>query len=67
MENITPTNYLSGGTTALQPALDGLKAVMAEFIPYVAYIGLWIIVAVLWFVAIRWLVNWVRAKIFDSF
>jgi len=67
METITPTNYLSGGIDQLKPALDGLKSVMAEFIPYVAYIGLWIIVAVLGFVAIRWLVNWVRAKIFDSF
>ena len=67
MNTITPTTYLSGGTAALEPALDGLKAVMAEFIPYVAYIGLWIIVAVLGFVAIRWLVNWVRAKVFSSF
>lgn len=64
---VTASNYLTNGTADLQPALDGLKSVMMEFIPYVAYIWLWIIVACLWFVAIRWLVNWVRAKIFDAF
>ena len=40
MDSITPTHYLSGGITQLEPALTGLKSVMAEFIPYVAYIGL---------------------------
>ena len=67
MEGVTATTYLSGGTATLDLALTWLKGVMAEFIPYVAHIGLWIIVAVLGFVAIRWLVNWVRAKIFSSF
>lgn len=65
--SITASNYLPNWTASLQPAIDGLKSVMMEFIPYVAYVGLGIIVACLWFVAIRWLVNWVRAKIFDSF
>lgn len=61
------TPILSGGTASLDVIIDGLENVMAEFIPYVAHVGLWIIVAVLWFVAIRWLVNWVRAKVFSSF
>lgn len=65
---MTPTTpILSGGTAVLDTALEGLGTVMSEFIPYVAHVGLWIIVAVLGFVAIRWLVNWVRAKIFSAF
>lgn len=58
---------LSWGTATLDQAIDGLSWVMSEFIPYVAHVGLWIIVAVLGFVAIRWLVNWVQAKIFGAF
>ena len=61
------TPILSGWTATLDEALTGLSTVMSEFVPYVAHVGLWIITAVLGFVAIRWLVNWVRAKIFDSF
>lgn len=61
------TPLLSGGTASLDVIIDWLEGVMAEFIPYVAHVGLWIIVAVLGFVAIRWLVNWVRAKVFSSF
>lgn len=65
---MTPTTpILSGGVETLDTALNGLSSVMSEFIPYVAHVWLWIIVAVLGFVAIRWLVNWVRAKIFDAF
>lgn len=67
MDGITATSYLSGGTASLDVAINGLKGVMLEFIPYVAHVWLWIIVAVLGFVAIRWLVNWVRAKVFSSF
>lgn len=58
---------LPNWTDDLKWIVDGLKSTMAEFVPYIVYIGLWIIVAILWFVAIRWLVNWVRAKIFDNF
>lgn len=64
---VVMTPLLSWGTATLDQALDGLEWVMTEFIPYVVHIGLWIIVATLGFVAIRWLVNWVRAKIFDTF
>ena len=67
MEGVTATTFLSGWTAALDEAILGLKGVMAEFIPYVAHVGLGIIIAVLGFVAIRWLVNWVRAKIFSAF
>lgn len=58
---------LPNGKDDLTPILNWFKGTMLEFIPYIAYIWLWIIVATLWFIAIRWLVNWVRAKIFDSF
>lgn len=58
---------LSWGTTALQPIITSLETTMAEFVPYVVYVWLWIIGATLGFVAIRWLVNWVRAKVFGAF
>lgn len=61
------TPLLSGWTASLDIIIDGLEWVMSEFIPYVAHVWLGIIVAVLGFVAIRWLVNWVRAKVFSSF
>lgn len=63
----TTTPILASWNATFDPAINGLKAVMSEFIPYVVYVWLGIIVAVLGFVAIRWLINWVRAKIFDTF
>lgn len=66
-EGTTTGSLLPNGTADLDQVIDWLEWVMSEFIPYVAYVGLWIIVAVLGFVAIRWLVNWVRAKVFSAF
>lgn len=66
-ESTTTGTLLPNGTADLDQVIDWLEWVMSEFIPYVAYVGLWIIVAVLWFVAIRWLVNWVRSKVFSAF
>lgn len=40
-----------------------LNSTITEFIPYLVYLGLWIITVVIWFVAIRWLVNRTQAKI----
>ena len=40
-----------------------LNSTINEFIPYLVYLGLWIITVIIWFVAIRWLVNRTQAKI----
>ena len=41
------TTILSGGTTALEPIITSLGSVMSEFIPYVVYIGLGVLGAVI--------------------
>jgi len=58
---------LSGGTSSLEPIITSLSSVMTEFIPYVVYIGLWVLGAVIGFTAIRWLMNWTRAKVLGTF
>ena len=58
---------LAGGTWALAPIMTSLSGVMTEFIPYVVYIGLGVLGAVIWFTAIRWLMNWTRAKVLGTF
>lgn len=58
---------LSGWTTALKPIIDSLSATLTEFIPYVVYVGLWVLGAIIWFVAIKWLMNWTRAKVLWTF
>ena len=40
-----------------------LDSTITEFIPYLVYLGLWIITVIIWFVAIRWFVNRTQAKI----
>lgn len=52
---------------ALNPIISSLQNTFVEFIPYIVYIWLWILGAVIWFFAIRWLVNWVRAKVYWTF
>lgn len=61
------TPLLSGWTTALEPVLTWLQGAVAEFIPYLVYIGLGIITATIGFVAIRWLMNWTQAKVRGTF
>lgn len=53
--------------SALNPIISSLQNTFLEFIPYIVYIWLWILGAVIWFFAIRWLVNWVRAKVYWTF
>jgi len=43
--------------------ISWLNSTITEFIPYLVYLGLWIITVIIWFVAIRWLVNRTQAKI----
>lgn len=63
----TTTTILSGGTASLAPIIESLGDVMTEFIPYVVYIWLWVLGAVIGFTAIRWLMNWTRAKVLGTF
>ena len=58
---------LEWGTTALEPVLTWLQNVISEFIPYLVYLGLGIIVATIGFVAIKWLMNWTSAKVRGTF
>ena len=58
---------LSQGTGALAPIITSLSSTLTEFIPYVVYVGLGVLGAVIWFVAIKWLMNWTRAKVLGTF
>lgn len=58
---------LAQWTGALAPLITSLSGVMTEFIPYVVYIGLGVLGAVIGFTAIRWLMNWTRAKVLWTF
>ena len=40
---------------------------ISEFIPYVVYIWLWVLGVLIWFVAIKWFINWIRRKILSPF
>lgn len=58
---------LSEGTGALAPIVTSLQTTLSEFIPYVVYVWLGVLWAVIWFVAIKWLMNWTRAKVLGTF
>ena len=58
---------LSGWTTQLSPIINGLSSAINEFIPYIVYLGLWIIVAIIGFVAIKRLINRTSAKVRGTF
>ena len=53
--------------SALTPAIDWLRGTVYEIIPYVVYIWIWVLIAVIWFYAIRWLVNWIWWKVKSNF
>lgn len=58
---------LSGWTAQLSPVLEGIQSVMAEFIPYLIYISLWVLIATLGFVAIKWLMSWTSRRVTGVF
>lgn len=58
---------LSGWTTVFSGIISSLGSAVSEFIPYVAYIWIWLLGAIIWFVAIKRLINRIRAKIFGTF
>lgn len=51
----------------LSPVITWLSSAVVEIIPYIVYIWLWVLGAILWFVAIKWLINWIRSKILSPF
>lgn len=53
--------------SALTPAVDWLRWTVNQIIPYVIFIWIWVLLAILWFYAIRWLVNWIWRKINSVF
>lgn len=58
---------LSWWTASLEPIVTSLSTTLTEFIPYVVYVGLGVLGAVIGFVAIKWLMNWTRAKVLGTF
>lgn len=52
---------------SLTPVITNLWTTVSEFIPYIVYIWVWILGAIIWFVAIRWLINRIRSKTLSPF
>lgn len=65
--NFVAKPLVSWGSSNFTPVLTSISSSISEFIPYIVYIGLWILGALIWFYAIRWFINWLRKKIFSSF
>jgi len=57
------SQILSGWISQLSPVITSISSVMSEFIPYVVYIWIGILLVTLWFKAIKRLVNWLSSKI----
>lgn len=45
---------------SLEPVVEWLGSAIDEFIPYVVYVWLGVISIIIWFVAIKWLINRIR-------
>ena len=58
---------LSGGTAQLEPVITGVKSIMVEFIPYVVYVAIGVIIATLGFIAVKWLMNWMTRRVTGTF
>lgn len=54
-------------TWAFAPVIWGLTNSIWEFIPYVAYLWLWILWVVIWFFAIKWLIKFVYWNTYSFF
>ena len=64
----TPTPILSWGIDAnLSPVLTGIQSVITEFIPYLVYMALGVLIVTLGFVAVKWLVNWTSRRVTGVF
>lgn len=49
------------------PVVNWLGSTVTQFIPFVVYISVWFLIAVLWFYAIKWLCNWFLIKLNSVF
>ena len=58
---------LSGWTTQLTPVITGVKTIMVEFIPYVIYVAIGVLLATLGFIAVKWLMNWMSRRVTWTF
>ena len=58
-------NLVSGDD--LSPVVSWLFSVVWEFIPYIVYISIWLLLSTLWFYAIKWLCNWFYNKFLSIF
>lgn len=58
---------LSGGTAQLEPVITWVSSIMTEFIPYVVYVAIAVLIATLWFVAVKWLMNWMSRRVTWTF
>ena len=58
---------IQNGTSELSPIITSIFSVMWEFIPYVVYIWIWILLCTLWFTAIKRLMNRLSWKITKYF
>ena len=60
----TVSTIINGtGQTYLGDVITGVQSVLTEFIPYLIYIALGVLVATLWFVAVKWLMNWTSKRV----
>jgi len=57
----------STGQAYLGNVLTGIQSVVSEFIPYLVYIALGVLVVTLWFVAVKWLMNWTSRRVTGVF
>jgi len=57
----------STGQAYLGDVITGIQSVLTEFIPYLVYIALGVLVATLWFVAVKWLMNWTSRRVTGVF
>lgn len=51
----------------LGDVITGIQSVLTEFIPYLVYIALGVLIATLWFVAVKWLMNWTSRRVTGVF
>ena len=57
----------STGQAYLGDVITGIQSVLTEFIPYLVYIALGVLIATLWFVAVKWLMNWTSRRVTGVF
>ena len=63
----TVGTILSGGTAQLEPVITWVSSIMTEFIPYVVYVAIAVLIATLGFVAVKWLMNWMSRRVTWTF